>query len=143
MVKAITAFMQHSQKFLYWRNESKKAEARKIDARDWLKDYIDVNGEPDENGSKRLYFDDAYTVDADSFAGLELRKGTPADRIDTDAAKLYIKEHNLEGLVVKMVPTYDWDELVLLNQKGVISDDDLDALFVTPEPTYSLYAIED
>lgn len=142
-IRKVTDFIQRSQQFLYWRGEAKKAEVRKDTARDWLKDYIEKNAEPDENGSFHLYFDDPYTVGDDKYAGFELRKSQPKDRLDTDAAKAYVNEHHLNDRVVKMVPMWDWDELAVMNQQGIITDDDFDAMFITPDPSYSLYSIED
>jgi hypothetical protein len=143
MAIRITDFVRFSQRFLYWRDEANKAEARRLEARDWLKDYMQEHAEPDENGSFHLYFEDPFAVGNSKFSGLELRKSQPKDRLDTDVAKAYVEEHGLADQVIKMVPTYDWDELMVLNQQGKIPDDALDAMFITPDPVFSLYPIEE
>lgn len=136
----VTEFIKNAQLYLFWRGEAENAVGRKNAARDFLKDYIGENGEPDENGTRRIYFEQAING---KYAGLELRKVQPQDRINTDAAKDFVKERGLENEVVSMVPIYDWDQLLVLNQQGKISDAELDALFITPDPTYSLYTIEE
>jgi hypothetical protein len=143
-VKKITEFQRMSQRFLYWRREQAKADAKKVEARDWLKPWVMANAEPDENGNRRLFFEAPYEVDSEPFAGLELRKSQGKSYLDIEAVKAYIKEHGLEDQVIKTrTETYiDTDALVILNQQLIIPDEDLDSLYETPDPTYSLYAID-
>jgi hypothetical protein len=144
-VKQVTEWVRQSQLFLFFRREAEKAEARRLEARDWCKTYIMDHLDPDENGHRRLYFEEIRDLDGKKYTGLELRKSQPQPRLDDEAAKAFLESRNLVNLVRKPQTGYywDWEELVILNQRGVISDDELDALYLTPEPTYSLYTLED
>lgn len=133
-----------------WRNAT--TEGKKRDkARDVIKTWFERGGDPDheittnDNGSKLVEFDEPILVDGVKVLGLENRR-TPVSELDLDAVDelLDTLPETVRKRVVKKVVDYivDPDELFKLNQEGVISDDDLDALF-TVEDKWSLCVTKD
>lgn len=135
--------------FLHYREVESEAKREKDGARDRLKGWVTlknaagkfVNGEEDENGNRVL----PWTVGGRK---LVAQKKTPAPFIDLDAAEALLRDKGGQALydVVfkrKVIREFDEDELFLLNQKGVITDEELDSLEVQGDPSYSLVVVSD
>ena len=135
---------QAAHVFLHQRDRATEAGRARDDARDQIKDWLThtnavgnfTNGDEDENGNRILPF---------TVAGKRIiaQRRVPAPTIDLDAAEKLLREKGGEALydVVfkrEVVRTFDEDELFALNQKGVISDEELDALEVTGDASYAL-----
>lgn len=131
--------------FLYYREEEARAKAKKEAARNQLKGWAIlkdaagrfVNCEEDENGNRILPFE----INGKKIVA---QKSTPAAYIDMDETERLLREKDPTGRLYdlvfkrKVIREFAEDELFLLNQQGVISDDELDALEVQSEPSYSL-----
>lgn len=135
---------QAAHVFLHQRDRAAEAGTARDDARDQIKDWLThtnaagrfTNGEEDANGNRILPF---------TVAGKRIiaQRRVPTPTIDLDAAEKLLREKGGDALydVVfkrQVVRTFDEDELFRLNQQGVITDDELDALEVTGDPSYAL-----
>ncbi len=124
--------------FLYNRSVAKNAGKLRDKARDVLKPWFDGGAggraTEDENGSKTVEFEAPLLIDGVKYTGLmNVRK--ESSELDLDLVDDLLDElgQTARNRVVKKVVDYvvDPDELFKLNQEGVITDEQLDALFKT------------
>lgn len=140
---------QQVHTFLHNREAEANAQARKNAARDILKGWGTlkdatgkfVNGEEDDTGNRML----PWTVNGKQ---LLLQKKSPAPYIDMDATEKLLRELDPTGVLYDkvfkrtVIREFHEDELFVLNQTGVISDEALDALEVQGDPSYSLTVVD-
>lgn len=120
-------------------------------ARDRIKGWFEAGGDADheitinDNGSQLIEFDEPLLVDGVKILGLENRR-TETNELDLDLVDdlLDTLPQAVRNRVVKKVVSYETDpnELFKLNQEGVISDEQLDALF-TPDVKWALCVTKD
>lgn len=133
--------------FLHYREVETDAKRKKEGARDRLKGWVTlknavgkfVNGEEDENGNRIL----PWQVNGKKVVA---QRKVPAPYIDLDKAEALLREKGGQALydVVfkrEVIRTFSEDELFVLHQKNVISDEELDALVVQGDPSYSLVVV--
>ena len=133
-----------------WRTATTAGKARDK-ARDHIKAWFAAKGDADheitvnENGSQIVEFDEPLLVDGVKILGLENRR-TETSTLDLDEVDDLLDQlpESVRKRVVKKVVDYivDPDELYKLNQEGVITDEQLDALFTT-EVGWSLCVTKD
>lgn len=111
-----------------------------------LKAHIAQSGELDANGNVDLLFPEPLTIDGETFLGLRNQKIQPAPLVDeekVDELLATLPPEIRERVVREVTITVrDDDELYVLNQEGLITDDQLDGVMFTPEPRYSLVVIK-
>lgn len=141
-----------AHEFLHFRSVEAQATATKNKARDLLKGWLIMknqgkmlNGRVDENGHRFYDFEQPLTIGEVTYTGIQAQRKTSSS-IDLEATEKLLREkggEKLYDLVFKRVVTREFseDELFLLNQKGVISDDELDAL-ETESESYSLLPVK-
>jgi hypothetical protein len=100
--------------------------------RDDLLEFIATNGEMDEKGSQFVTLPDKIIVGNDRI-GVIKRERRASVYLDVEAAESFLGEKKLLDRCQKEVTTieFDQDELYVLNQEGLITDAELDALFKT------------
>lgn len=144
-----TELEQQARTFLHNRDAEADAQARKNAARDILKGWGTltdangkfVNGDEDDNGNRML----PWNVNGKQ---LLLQKKSPAPYIDMDKTEALLHELDPTGVLYdkvfkrEVIRTFHEDELFVLNQTGVISDEALDALEVQGDPSYSLTVVD-
>lgn len=130
--------------FLRDRHNADAYAKSKLIHRDRLKEYITEHGYEDGSGNLCLDFEQPMTIMGKTWRGLQLRRVQGAATLDEDWAFNYIEQNGLEDRAINVVVTevIDQNELAVLNQEGLISDDDLDQMFVRPEITWALYPVE-
>lgn len=139
---------QDEHTFLHYRDVEAKAKAKKEAARDRIKSLLThknaagrfIYGEEDENGNRS--FD--HVIDG---VKVVAQRKVPTPTIDLEAAEALLREKGGEALydlVFKreVVRVFSEDDLFLLNQQGIVSDAELDALEVTGEATYALVVVD-
>lgn len=139
--------------FLYNRDVEAQATPAKNSARDVIKGWLTLknaagkmpNGRVDENENRFLDFEQPMTINGVTYTGIKAERKTPAAHIDLDKAEALAREKGVYDKVFKrkVIREFDEDALFLLNQKGVLTDDDLDALVVTGEATYALTVVKE
>jgi hypothetical protein len=130
--------------FLYNRSIAKNAGKLRDKARDTLKPWFasGAGGRAtvNDNGSQEVEFEAPLLIDGVKYTGLEnVRKESSALDLDLVDDLLDTLGKDVRSRVVKKVVDYvvDPDELFKLNQEGVITDEQLDALF-TVDVTWAL-----
>lgn len=139
--------------FLFNRDVEAVATSVKNSARDVLKGWLTLknaagkmlNGREDSEGHRYLDFEEPLTINGVTYTGLKAERKTPAAHIDLDKAEALAREKGVYDKVFRRVVTrqFDEDALFLLNQKGVLTDDDLDDLVVTGDPSYALTVVKE
>jgi hypothetical protein len=95
---------------------------------------VERHGEVDEKGSQFLELDEPVVIHGQTFRSLKReRRATPVF-LQEDAEALLEKKGLLDR-VMKEVTTvvFDQDELYLLHQEGLISEEEIDSLFTENE----------
>jgi hypothetical protein len=105
--------------------------------RDSLKQWIMDNCEPDENGSYRWELDEPITPDGDEWVtGFEVQRRV-SEFIDEQKADALVKKYGLEDSCYQTVTEIDFDALYAANQRGIITDEEIDDMLSYNE-TYAL-----
>lgn len=146
----VPQIMRAAHQYLLYRDQEAAAKKLKDKATkapgggNLIKDYIAENGEENSDGHVDFLFEEPLAIGSATYRGLRNQKTQPAPLLVEDRAEVLLKELGLLARVAKevTVTVWDWDELYVLNQQGKITDDQLDALFDTPDPTYSLVVIK-
>jgi hypothetical protein len=126
-----------------WRSATTAGKARDR-ARDLIKKWFEGGGDADheitvnDNGSLIVEFEEPVAVDGVKVLGLENRR-TETSELDLDAVDEWLESlpeaqrKALSSRLYKRVVDHVFqpDELFKLNQEGVLSDEELDALFET------------
>jgi hypothetical protein len=142
--------MRAAHQYLMYRDQ--EAAAKKLKDRankapgggNLLKDYVAEHGEENSDGHLDFLFDEPLNIGGVRYRGLRNQKSQGAPLLDEDRAEVLLKNLNLRDRVAKEVTVvvWDWDELYVLNQQGLITDEQLDSLFDDPDPTWSLVVIK-
>ena len=132
--------LRTAHQYLHYRDVEAEAKKAKPNSED-IKKYIAENGEENGNHIDWL-FPSPVTIGSATYRGLR-NQGKPDTFMDEDKARELVEAKNLRDKVVREVTTevWDWDELYVLNQQGLISDDEIDSLMTT-EIKYSLVVIK-
>jgi hypothetical protein len=143
-----------AHEFLFYRDTEAKATPIKNAARDLIKGWLTLkdqlgrfpNGRVDENGHRYLDFDQPLVIGDVTYTGIQAQRKTSAS-IDLEAAEKLLREKGGEALydVVfkrQVVREFDEDELFVLHQQGVLTDDELDSLETETE-SYALVPVKE
>lgn len=119
------------REFLVLKFQETQIVSRKNHLRDEISEYVDANGETDEKGSKFWELPAPIEVNGQKFTSVKREKRTSVSLAE-DLVEALLEQKNLKGRVYKEVTTtvLDQDELYVLNQEGLITDEELDSLFV-------------
>jgi hypothetical protein len=118
------------RQFLVLKFQETQVVTRKNHLRDEISAYVDASGETDEKGSKFWDLPAPIEVNGQKFVSVKREKRTSIG-LDEDAVDNLVNTKGIRDRVFKEVTTtvLDQDELYVLNQEGLISDEELDALF--------------
>ena len=116
---------------------------RREELRDQLKDWIISNCDPDESGNYHFMFEKPVIIDSQVFAGLTAQRRV-SEFINEDRAFEIADKYDVRDQVVREVITeeLDLDAMYALNQRGIISDEDIDSILDLRE-TFALVKIEE
>jgi hypothetical protein len=130
--------------YLFNRSNESTAKKLKTDAGNDLRAHIMEFGREDESGHKYLDLDPPLTIDGVTYTAIKLERRV-ASSIDLDATEVLMtsKGRTEYERVFKLVTVEEFDEneFYLANQRGVVSDDELDAV-ITEEVTYALVPVK-
>jgi hypothetical protein len=141
-----------AHEFIYNRATEASATRVKNTKRDLLKGWLTmknalgkfVNGRVDENGHRYFDFAEPITIGDETYKAIVAQRKT-SSYIDEAAVEEFLKAKGDSSydLVFKreVVRVFNEEALYVLNQKGVITDDELDALTVEDE-SYSLTTVK-
>lgn len=133
---------RHSLEYILISKDEAIIRKRREELRDSLKTWLLSNGEPDENGNYRYYFDKPVILDDQEINGLMAQRRV-SEMINEDTAFEVAERYGvLDQVVTEIITTeLDMDMLYVLNQQGVIPDEDIDSIFEFNE-TFALVKLE-
>lgn len=126
--------MRSSLAYLMAAYEETEAKNLRASHRDPLKQWIIDNGEEDENGNFRYYFDSPVTLFGDPVYGLMAQRRV-SEMVDEEEVIAIAANYGVLDQVLVPV-TYDeldLDKFYALNQQGIIPDDEMDKTFIINE----------
>lgn len=141
-----------AHEFINYRDTAAEAVKLKDKKRDILKGWLTmknaahkfVNGRVDSDGHRYFDFAAPLTIGEYTYKAVVAQRKT-SSYLDEDAAEVLLKSKGDSSYDLvfkrKVVREFDGDELYVLNQKGVITDDELDKLTVEEE-SYSLTTVK-
>jgi hypothetical protein len=141
-----------AHEFINFRQAESDVSKAKNRKRDLLKGWLTmknalgkfVNGRVDENGHRYFDFAEPLTIGDETYTAIVAQRKT-SSYLDEDAAAELLKSKGDSSydMVFKRVVVREFNEdaLYVLNQKGVITDDELDELTVEEE-SYSLTTVK-
>lgn len=139
---SLSAVMRTAHQYLYYRDEEAKAKKAKPDSKG-LREYIAENGELTPEGHIDFVFPEPVVIGEATYKGLRNQKTPGKNYIDEEKAQALaakVKATNRLRTVVE-VEVWDYDELYVLNQEGLVTDDQLDAVMETGDDSWSLVVI--
>ena len=119
-----------------------------------VKQWLETNGEEDDDGNKVYQFPSPIkAVDDKVYSGVMLRKSVGSAFMDEKEVMALIASHDssqpphltpgaIYDRVFKQVRVMDMDEVYVLQQEGIITEDELRSLLHYPKPSYSLWPVE-
>lgn len=133
--------LEKVRQFLLLKFQEGQIVTRKNHLRDEISAYVDTNGQVDEKGSKFWDLPAPIEVNGQKFTSVKREKRTSIG-LDADATEVLMTQKGLKDRVFKEVTTtvLDQEELYVLNQEGLLTDEELDALF-TETTTYAFKPI--
>lgn len=129
-----TSLVSKAIAFLTLTNEAKAATERATGLKKEMMDALHTSGEEDDKGHKYLYFKNPIAIGGKKFSGLK-RERRVSRLFDEDAAETLLEGKGLLERVQKEVVTtvLDQDEVYVLNQEGLLTDEEVDSLFAESE----------
>lgn len=138
--------------FLYNRDEEARAKRLKDHSRNVIKDWLlakagdkFINGRADENGHRYRDFDMPVTIGDATYTGIRATRKL-SSYVDEERAEELLRskgEENFEYVFpVVEERRFDEDRLFALNQRGLISDEELDSLVVEDE-SFSIVPVKE
>ena len=140
-----------SQRYLMLRAAKLAAEKNFSEAARPLKAWLNdpENGEEDANGNRIYRFGrsvpDGKAVDGKEYAGVMLRRTQGLPTFDEDEVLEFARNAGDEEIprrLLKTIVVPDLEQLYVLQQEGLITEDELRALMHVPKPTYALWPVE-
>src|SRR5262249_39566942 len=126
---SVSQIMRTAHQYLFYRDQEANAKRLKAAAYDpkkqtALRDHVAQNGEENADGHVDWLFEEPLVVGEATYLGLRNQKKSDTF-MDEEKAQELVESKGLRDKIVKQVTTevWDWDELYVLNQKGVISDE--------------------
>lgn len=128
--------------FLFNRAEQERTGKQRDTYRDVLKRWLMTDGREDENGHRYLDFENDLTIEGKTYSGICAQRRLSSS-IDLDKTEALAQELGIFDLVFPVVPVrqFDEDALYAANQRGLISDEQLDSL-ITENVTYAVVPVK-
>lgn len=127
--------------FLFARSEEEEHKRRKERYRDALRTYLMDEGREDENGHRHADFE-PLTIGGKTYRGIAAQRRISAS-IDLDKTEALVRARDLYDVVFPPVTTrqFNEDALYAANQKGLITDAELDSL-ITENVTFAIVPVK-
>lgn len=153
MPQALSELEKAAHTFLFNREESGRTDGLRDGAKSILKGWLTlknaagkmVNGEVDDKGNRTLFFDEPLTIGDKTYTGVQAQRKEPAQFVDEDAAEALLKSKGQRYYDAvfkrKVIRVFSEDDLYVLNQKGIVTDEELDSLLKSGDPSYALVVV--
>lgn len=118
--------------FLVLKDEVKTTTERLDSLKKELTKHVVEHGEVDDKGHRNFVLPAPLEYGDKSYTGFQQQRRV-SQSFDTDVAEKLLKDKGLWDRAVVMVPEIDQNEVYVLNQEGLLSDDELDSMFAERE----------
>jgi hypothetical protein len=122
------AIVNKAMQFLSLRHEEKVIKTRKDQLRDAIKKYMADNSRVDERGNQYFGLGDTITVDGKEYNALKNERKV-STYLDEDRLVELAEGKGLRDRIIRTIEVVDQDEVYVLNQEGLLTDEELDSLF--------------
>lgn len=128
--------------FLFNRAEQERTTKQRDSYKYALREWLMAEGREDENGHRWLEFENDLTIEGKTFKAICAQRRLSSE-IDLDAAEALAKQKDLYDTVFPVVEIrqFDEDALYAANQRGLITDAELDAL-ITENETFAIVPVK-
>jgi hypothetical protein len=122
---------EKTRQFLALKFQEADIVTRKNKLRDDISAHVDANGETDEKGSKFWRLPQPIEVNGQTFTEVK-RERRVSQSLDEEKTDELVTAKGVRDRVFKTVEmeVLDQDELYVLNQEGILSDEEIDGLWV-------------
>lgn len=136
------ALLEAVHGFLFNRSEVERKTKTRDNYKYALRTWLMEDGREDENGHRYLDFDNELTVEGTAYRGIVAQRRVSAS-IDLDATEELAKAAGIydEVFPVVQIREFNEDALYAANQRGIISDDQLDGL-VTENISFAIVPVK-
>lgn len=137
-----SALVEAVNGFLYNRAQNEWTGRQRDTYRDSLRKWLLEDGREDENGHRYLDFDKPLTIEGKTYGAICAQRRVSSS-IDLDATEAMARELGIYDLVfpVTEVRQFDEDALYAANQRGQISDEQLDSL-ITENVSFAIVPVK-
>jgi hypothetical protein len=125
-------FTKDLNSYLFHRALLKKLEDDQKRARERLMEYIAGHGLQDDRGSLVIEFDDPITIEGVTYTGI-MNQRRASEYLDTDKVEKLAVNKDLRERMVHMEEVWDYDEIYVLYQEGLITEEEFDWLMDVTE----------
>jgi hypothetical protein len=129
---ASSAIVGKLLQFLALKDEVKVTSERLDALKKVLTKHVVDNGETDDKGHRNFILPTPLEYGEKSYTGFQQQRRV-SQSFDTDVAEKVLKDKGLWDRAVVMVPEIDQNEVMVLNQEGLLTDDELDSMFAERE----------
>lgn len=128
--------------FLFNRAEQERTTRMRDNYKFALRDWLMEDGEVDENGHRWLTFDEPMTIEGKTWRAICAQRRLSSS-LDIDATEELCKALGIYDKVFPVVSVrqFDEDALYAANQRGEISDEQLDGL-ITESETFAIVPVK-
>lgn len=121
-----------ARQYLFLQGEVKSLSSRAGEIKDRLMTAVTAGGEPDEKGSLFLSLPVPIEANGKTYRSLKREKRTSKYLDEERTLELLHTKGLVDRVQKERVETYlDQDEIYVLNQEGLLTDEELDSLFET------------
>lgn len=118
--------------FLVLKDEVKITTDRLDSLKKELTEHVKAHGETDDKGHRNFLLPAPLVHGDKTYTGFQQQRRV-SQSFDTEAAEYLLKRRGLWERAVVMVPEIDQNEVYVLNQEGLLTDDELDSMFAERE----------
>lgn len=118
--------------FLVLKEEVKTSTERLDVLKKELTKHVTEHGEVDDKGHRNFLLPEPLEYGEKTYTGFQQQRRV-SQSFDTTVAEGILKDRGLWDRAVVMVPEIDQNQVYVLNQEGLLSDDELDTMFAERE----------
>jgi hypothetical protein len=149
-MESVNDILKAAHTFLFSRDQQQNYTEKRTDARDMLLEWLLTRGTDDEGcrtddrGNRYYDFTEPLFIGGTAYAGLQAQRRVYSE-IDIGATEHLLRRLGTDPFdrVFRQVTIrqFDEDALYMLNQEGLVSDEDLDSLLIEKE-SWALVAVK-
>jgi len=127
-----SAIVSKLLQFLVLKDEAKTTSERLDALKKDLTKHVAEHGETDDKGHRNFVFPDPLAYGDKSYTGFQQQRRV-TQSFDTEVAEKVLKDKDLWERATVVVREIDQNEVYVLNQEGLLTDDELDSMFAERE----------